>query len=108
MSEESTQRHTGGFATPAAHHRASLESATSQKKKPVKPPRQWEDRIIRFLAGLFCLGAAGFCLWYWHDLVSAVVLVGIAIGAINPREVVGAMLSKRSGHDDKLDVEGDG
>ena len=105
MSEESTQRHTGELTTSAANHRASQDRAISKKKNPAQPPPGCEDRIIRFLASLFCLGAAGFCLWYWHDLLSFIVLVGIAIGAINPREVVGAMLHRRSDQLDEMNTQ---
>src|SRR5262245_29545722 len=104
MSEESAQQPTGELeAAPAANHRASSQDNTL-KHPPRKPPRRLRlrgEHIIRFLASLLCLAAAGYYM-YQGDLFKSIILLGLATGAINPREVVG-MLHRRSNQRDDVD-----
>lgn len=86
MAEKSAQRHTRA-STPTAHHHASPEDDTaSQKKQP-----RW---LVTTLANLLCLVVAGMYVWSTHDLIGFIILYGIATGAINAREVIGAYLPK--------------
>src|SRR5260370_38312264 len=95
MAEESTQRHTGEFAPPAAHHRASSQHGTPPKKK--QPQRNaWSSRqATRTLANVLCLLVGIWYVWTTHDLLGFILLYGIATGAINAREVLGKMLPER-------------
>jgi hypothetical protein len=102
MQEEAAQQLTGELEpAPAANRRASLKDDTQRPRKSPRRPRLRGEHIIRFLASLLCLGAAGFSLWYWRDPLWFLIFCGIATGAINPREIVGSMLQQRSGQRDE-------
>lgn len=63
MAEESTQRHTGEFTTPATHHRASSQDdAPSQKKQPSTAPT-WLPTLERLVDLTLDFTVRGACLW---------------------------------------------
>jgi hypothetical protein len=65
--EEATQRHTGEFATPSAHHRASSQdNTTSDDTPPHKqqtPSLSWLSMLERIADLTFDLALRGVCLW---------------------------------------------
>lgn len=62
MAEESTQRHTGEFATTAAHHHASSQDGTpSQKKQPPAP--SWLSTLERVADLAIDFALRGVCIW---------------------------------------------
>ena len=62
MAKESTQRHTGEFATPAAHHRASSQDdMNSPKKQP--PSSFWLSMLERIADLAIDFAIRGACLW---------------------------------------------
>lgn len=100
MAEESAQQPTGELQpAPAANRHASPKSAT--KVPEIQPPEK-TPRLILVLANLFCLLVAGMYVWSTHDLIGFILLYGIATGAINARDVVGAMLPRRLSQDNEL------
>lgn len=105
MAENSAQQPTGELKpAPAVNRRAF--SQDNMQEQALRPQRHWsrarEERVIRFLAGLLCLGAASFSLWYWRDPLWCVLFFGMATGAISPKDVVGTMLRRRANQNDEL------
>jgi hypothetical protein len=97
MTEGSAQQPTEELRpAPAANRHASLQNIISKQslRKQPRRPRFQGEHIIRFITRLLCLGAAGFSLLYWRDPLWCLIFCGIAMGDINPREIVGAMLQR--------------
>lgn len=104
MAENSAQQPTGELKpAPAVNRRAFSQDNTQEQALRLQRQRSRarEDRVIRFLAGLLCLGAAGFSLWYWRDPLWCVLFLGMATGAINPKDIVGTMLRRRPDQNDE-------
>lgn len=92
-----TQRHEGEFRVPPARHRAPSRhhAMNGTEMQPGEARDRLVKQIIGYLASLLCLAGAVYYLWDKQDMMSFLVLIGVATGQIPIWRAIGRMDRQR-------------